>query len=165
MMIRLYLPFFLALLFLVGPKESIGQDGQLTQINSVTIVVWLSDKAKEMGLTKRGIKDQILVSLRSKLPRLAVNKLAHYRLLVSVSLVYERIPSGEKTNTYFGHILVAVLGYVTQLETNKPVLAPLWTLASSLMGPAPDSSETANNIVDQMLTKFAADWYRDNPSK
>lgn len=49
-MIRLYLPFFLALFFLVVPKESVGQNGELADLNSVRIVVEkLESKERKLG--------------------------------------------------------------------------------------------------------------------
>ena len=80
-MIRPYLPFFLVLFALTVPTESAGQPGNLTQLNSVAINVTLSKDAKEMGLTEVGIKDQSLVLLKTKLPRLKVTK---YTVLVSL---------------------------------------------------------------------------------
>ena len=138
-MIRLYLPFFLALFILVVPKESEGQNGQLTQINSVKIVVRLYGESKDMGLTEDGIKDQILVLLRSKLPRLPVNKSALYGLLVTVQFTHVT-RGGEKTDIFYGHIFVAVNGKVTQLMTNKLVNADLWSMPGSLSGPVNRSS-------------------------
>ena len=72
-MIRLYLPFFLALLFLVVPNESAGQYGNLTDLSEVMIhVEKLGSAAKKLGLDEMEIENHVLVLLRSKLPHLLV---------------------------------------------------------------------------------------------
>jgi len=76
-MSRLYLMLFFALLVLVVPVESAGQNGQLARLSEVHIVVErLSQDAKELGFNRDEIRNYVFVNLGRKLPRLVVNESA-----------------------------------------------------------------------------------------
>jgi len=164
-LIRLYLPFFLALLFLAVPKESVGQAGNLAQISALEIFVTLTKTAKELKLSESKIKDQALVLLRSKLPRLEVKDSALYDLGVILNLQYMRLNDHDKPVGYSGYVVVAVNAYVNHPLTNKPVYVLLWHQINYVAGPVDNPFEYVDSSLDDLFTAFAADWYRDNPSK
>jgi len=90
--LRLYIPFFLALFFLVVPKESAGQDGDLTNVSEVSIVVGkLDSPSKTLGLDEMAIKNHVFVLLQSKLPRLLVKDYADSRIHIIVDLAHIKV--------------------------------------------------------------------------
>ena len=163
-MIRLYLPIFLALFILAVPKESVGQNGQLAGLTEVKIVTGaLSAKAKELGLSKSQINQQVFVFLRSKLPSLSVSDTATPSIKVMVGL--DPIRSSSKRELgYYGTITIKVYRHVLVSKSGKSVIAPVWTDGYSLHG-SDSAVSHVRGLLDTLLTSFAADWYRDNPSK
>ena len=74
-MARLYTMLLFALLVLVMPVESAGQNGQLARLSEVDILVeQIRSEGKELGLNRDDIKNHVFVFLRSKLPGLAVKE-------------------------------------------------------------------------------------------
>jgi len=164
-MVRLYLSVVFALFILVMPKESAGQYGGLAGLTEVKIEVEeLSYDAKELGLTEAQLKDHILVFVQSKLPRLAVAKSINPFIVASINLAYTKTVSGERIG-FHGSIDLKIYRTVVVLKTAKTVLAPVWTRSFSLSGRPSSARSQVREILDDLLTKFAADWYRDNPTK
>ena len=164
-MVRLYLPLFLALLILTVPKESIGQNGQLANIHQIGIVIEdLTDDAKELGLTKHGLKNHALVLLRSKLPYLNVHESAPEKILIAVPLYYLTIDDRSKIG-FYGSVMVRVFRPVTVNATGKLMRAVVWLESYTALSALDIGPATVREPLDQLLTIFAADWYRDNPTK
>ena len=164
-MIRLYLLFFLALLILVVPKESAGQNGNFTEMSETFISVPnLSRCAKKLGLDKTSIKNQALVLLRSKLPRLLVKDSAVSGVYVSVYAGPTKTVGGN-TVGYFGYVSVGVSRNVTITKTGLNTAGFLWYNTLAIRGTTSTVMENVRISLDQLITEFAAAWYRDNPSK
>ncbi len=91
-MARLYPMLLFALLVLMVPVESAGQDGQLAKLSEVQIVVEdLRQGEKELGLREDDIKNYVFVFLRSKLPRLAVKDSVQPSVLIVINMTKGRI--------------------------------------------------------------------------
>jgi len=165
-MVRLFLSVFFALFILAVPKESVGQTGQLAGLTEIKILVEnLSRAAKQSGLIGTQFKDHILDFLQSKLPRLAVAKSGDSFIDVSINIDYVTTASGRSNNDFNGSILLQIYRKVAVHKTAKVVLVPVWTKSFSLEGPLSSAHSHVRDTLDDLLTKFAADWYRDNPSK
>jgi len=121
-MVRLYLPFFLALFILVVPKESEGQYGKLAELTEVRIVVENLKEAKEkLGLTSKDVENHVLVLLRSKLPGLEVSRSLSSLLYININLGLAT--SHGKPFGYFGAIDVEVRREVIIIGTKKTIMA------------------------------------------
>ena len=156
-MARLYPMLLFALLVLVVPVESEGQNGELAKLSEVKILVEsLLSAEKELGITRGDIKNQVFVFLRGKLPRLRVSKSASPYVYIRVTM------SNDKTG-YFGAVQLMLSRVVSNKLTGDDIRAYVWEsiyIVSSGLGNAPDH---VRRILERLLTKFAADWYRDNP--
>ena len=164
-MVRFYLPFFLALLFFVVPKESAAQSGNLAEMSEVAIVV-LNNLAKGITqvLDEREITNQALVLLRSKMPRLLVKDSADSIVLIFVNIA----PTATTTNPisgHFGFVSVGVQDNVTIVRTGKIGRGLLWYNIQDFSGSTSDINNNIREALDRLITALAADWYRDNPSK
>ena len=163
-MVRLYLPFFLALFILVVPKESEGQYGKLAELTEVRIVVENLKEAKEkLGLTSKDVENHVLVLLRSKLPGLEVSRSLSSLLYININLGLAT--SHGKPFGYFGAIDVEVRREVIIIGTKKTIMATVWNTGSRMIGNTNQVSNKVRETLEELLTEFAADWYRDNPSK
>ena len=165
-MVRLFLSVFFALFILAVPKESVGQTGQLAGLTEIKLLVkTLSRAAKQSGLTETQFKDHILVFLQSKLPRLAVAKSGDSFFDVSINIDYVTTASGRSKRGFNGSISLQIYRKVAVHKTAKVVLLPVWTKSFPLEGPLSSAHSHVRVTLDDLLTKFAADWYRDNPNR
>jgi len=161
-MARLYTMLLIALLVLVVPVESAGQNGGLAKLSEVRIFVENINDSEKFGVNEEDLKDYVFVFLRSKLPRLKVQSEALTSLGITVSLTYTEDTSGRKLG-YFGYVFLRTMREVIIIETKKNTDAAVKASVLSLNGPLENPSTHVKRILDQLLTTFAADWYRDNP--
>ena len=164
-MIRLYLPFSLVLLFLVVPKESAAQSGNLAEMSEVAVVVLRGlTKGITQVLNEREITNLALVLLRSKMPRLLVKDSADSIVLIFVNIA----PTATTTNPvtgHFGFVSVGVQDNVTIVRTGKIGRGYLWYNIQEFSGSTSDINNNIREALDRLITRLAADWYRDNPAK
>jgi len=153
-MARLYIMFFFALLVLVVPEKSAGQDGELTKLTEVRIIVGNINDSKKLGVNEEDIENYVFVFLRSKLPRLKVQSEALSSLDITVSLSYIDM-SGRKLG-YFGYVFLRTIREVTIIETKKNTDAAVKGSVLSLSGPLGNANSHVKEILDSLLTKFAA---------
>jgi len=164
-MARLYPVAFFAFLVLVVPVESEVQDiylaKTLNKLEEVKIVVEIYDDAKELGLNEEDIKNHVFVFLRSKIPSLKVKDSVTPFLRIWSTLIFINI-KGRKIG-YHGDVKVEVLRLAVVSKSQRPALLIVWSDSILFTGPRGDASTDIKKSLDRLLTKFAADWYRDNP--
>jgi len=160
-MARLYLMLLFALLVLVVPVESVAQYGYLAKLSEVKIVVeYLGSEEKKLGLKKDEIENYVLVFLRSKLPRLVIKEALPF-VYIRVTMRFSR-QRGIKVG-YFGAVQVIITRPVYIQKTGQDVKADVYEKLTVINGPLKSAVSEVRETLDELLTKFAADWYRDNP--
>ena len=160
-MARLYLMLFYVLFMLAVPAESSGQNGQLAKLSEVHIVVErLSQDVKELGFNRDDIRNHVFVNLRRKLPRLVVNESAvpFIDIVANINKV-----GGEIIRGYFGEVQIQVYRRVIVIESGSSTIAPVWTNSFVVTSPPDQVVASVREALVRQLTRFAADWYRDNP--
>ena len=164
-MARLYPMLLFALLVLVVPVESVGQESYLTKalnkLDEVKIVVEIYDDARELGLNEEDIKNHVFVFLRSKMPSLKVKDSATPFLRVWSTLAFIKV-EGRKIG-YHGDVNVEVLRLAVVSKSQRSALLIVWRHSILFTGPRGDASTDIKKSLDRLLTKFAAAWYVDNP--
>ena len=164
-MIRLYLLFPLALLFLAVPNQSEAQYGNFTDLNEVAIVVpRLESGAKELDLDESEIEDQLHELLRNKVPNLLVRESADASIWVLVNVARSTAYQGYALG-YFGSVSVGVRRKVIVMNTGKITSGYLWYDTHAITGGISDLGEHVRSVLENILTSFAAAWDRDNPAK
>ncbi len=160
----------IAIVLLAGvqcePQET--KVGPLTRLRQVYIVVEvLSPPAKAVDLSRKSLESQMLVGLRRDIPKLAVRESAIPFLYLQMSVERETSVGGQERG-----FVVCVL-----LKMKRPVtiqedmgagevtvaMATVWDKAMLLGGPRRSIRQQVNNSIDELLTLFAADYYRQNP--
>ena len=158
---RLYLILSLVILTLAVPVESRGQN--LAKLREVNILVEeMSSESKELGLTREDLKNHAFVLLRNKLPRLVINESATEHIYIRVHLAYSGLEGRRKVG-YFGVTEVKVFRVVAIAKTKKFTAASVWDNYNLLTGSLDRPTAFVRESLDRLLTKFAADWIRDNP--
>ena len=160
-MARLYPMLLFALLVLVVPVESEGQNGQLAKLTEIRLTVVLRSEVKELGLSREEIENQAFVFLSSKLPRLKVKNSAKALFQIDTPLLY--MNPNRPSLGFYGSITVRVSRLVTIKTTQREAYVPVVVNSFILGGDPHQSRGTVKAALDAVLTKFAADWYRDNP--
>ncbi len=164
-MSRLYPMLLFALLVLMVPVGSAGQDIYLTKtlnkLDEVKIVVGIYDDAKELGLNEEDIKNHVFVFLRSRMPSLKVKDSETPFLRVWSTLTFIKV-EGRKIG-FHGDVRVDVLRSAVVAKSRRAAILIVWSEYELFSGPLGNASSDVKKLLDALLTKFAADWYRDNP--
>ena len=160
-MIRPYLLLSVALFVVSVPEGLRAQDGRLAGLNEVGIIIEpLDSKISKLGLTEDDLRNQVFVYLQGKLPRIKVYKNATSSIYIRVTgLIFDKIKS------YAMFIEVMVYDNVIIQRTKKQVVGLLWDSGYLMKGPNNSVANHVREILETRLTEFAADWYRDNPTK
>ncbi len=162
-MARLYPMLYFAMLVLVVPVESAGQDGQLTKLSQVRIYVEkMGSSEEELGLNRDDINTQVFVLLVRKLPRLKVKKSASPYVYILVNVGKDLLKSGKAIG-YYGVVEIQVFRKVTINKTGRIVSAVLWSQNYRLTGSLSGAVPHVQRSLDILLTNFAAAWNKDNP--
>jgi len=158
-MIRLYLLLSVVLFVVSVPVGLRAQDGGLQGINDVRIdVESMSESCKKIGLKKQDILDQLYVFVKAKLPRLAVKQRSRFLLSVANTCV-------ESREVYSFFILFEISRPLSIKESGNIVSGVVFTDGGLRVGSSDSAAVAVHGMLEKYLTKFAADWYRDNPSK
>ncbi len=160
----------IAIVLLAGvqcePQET--KAGPLTRLRQTSILVeQLDADAKTLGLSEESLESQMLVGLRRDIPKLAVRESAPPYLYLNLNVARQTTVGGQETGFYA----------CVSLEMRRPVTiqedvgvgevtftsATVWIKGSLLVGPRRSIRQQVNNSIDELLTLFAADYYRQNP--
>ena len=148
------------------PQET--KVGPLTRLRQTAILVEsLTADGKTIGLSKKSLESQLLVGLRRDIPKLAVRESARPFLYLQVTV------SGETTVVGRERVFAACVS----LEMKRPVtiledvgagevtfaMATVWDEGKLLGGPRSSIRQRVKDEIDELLTEFAADYYRQNP--
>ncbi len=162
-MARLHPTPLFALLVLVVPVESAGQDGKLAKLSEVQIYVEkMGSSEEELGLNRNDINTQAIVLLARKLPRLKVNNSASPYVYILVNVGKDYLKSGKAIG-YYGVVEIQVFRKVTINKTGRIVSAVLWSQNYRLSGSLSGAVPNVQRGIDILLSNFAAAWKKDNP--
>jgi len=161
MMIHLYRLLLFAFILMAMPGTSEAQSGQLTELTEVKIFIgpFLHDEEK-LRLDRDSIKNQVFVFLRGKLPKLAVKESNPAFMWVRVHLI-----SFTEIQAFYGLVQVKLYRPVIIEKTGKHFGGVLWDSFIVVKRPPDQAFPIVREALDRLLTKFAADWYRDNPNR
>ncbi len=93
---------------------------------------------------------------RGKLPKLRVSKSAS-------PFVYIRVSIKTHNTGYFGAVDLKLNQGVTIRLTGKWFNVYVWESMYLVFGSPGKAPDNVRSTLESLLTKFAADWYRDNP--
>jgi hypothetical protein len=148
------------------PQET--KVGPLTRLRQAYILVELLDAgAKTVGLSRKSLESQILVGLRRNIPKFAVRESAIPFLYLNVNVVREPYVGGQEIRYSVCIVLrmgrpVTILEDVGVGEVTSRV-ATVWWKSKLLSGSRTSIRRMVNDAIDEGLTAFAADYYRQNP--
>ncbi len=139
----------------------------LKRLRETSILVEpLNADAKALGLSKKSLESQMLVGLRRDIPRLAIRESALPYLYLNVTVVRERTVGGQE----FGFSVFVSLEMVRPVTILEDVgdgevtfaLATVWDRGGLLTGSRRGMRQHVKDSIDEKLTEFAADYYRQN---
>ena len=147
------------------PQET--KVGHLTSLRQTSILVGLNGDAKTLGLSKESFESQMLVGLRRDIRRLAIRESARPYLWLQVTALQETAVGGQDLGFSACVLLkmkrpVAILEDVGVGEVTF-AMATVWEKGSILDGSRRDVRQMVRDSINEKLTEFAADYYRQNP--
>jgi len=171
-MARLYPMLLFALLVLVLPVESAGQNGKLAKLNEVQLVFqFIGSGEKKSGLSKNDLERHVLILLRNKLPNLAVNASAESSIHVYVNMDIGTAGKEKVEVDYHGVIGIIISRPVIIKKTFMSALIGAWEPVGVyetqvlFSGPFPSEeiSVHVRDVLDKVITTFALRWNQGNP--
>jgi len=157
---------FAALVLLLSGLAAPAEDwrvealkGKLGNLKELTILVEeVGPIGEKLGLTEKGLADEILVQLRAKLPRL---KIVVRRPLPSSDYLYLNVTIGELPGGgHWGNVLLQMMREVIVTATAETRSASVWPDNVIFRGPPGDAPRQVLEGIGELVTKFAADYYR-----
>ena len=146
------------------PQET--KVGPLTSLRQTSIMVALNADTKALGFSRKSLESQMLVGLRRDIPRLAIRESARPFLYLIVNV--GRLTSGTQERGFAACVSLEMKRPVTILEDGGIgevtfALATVWDRGTLLGGSRRDMRQQVKDSIDELLTEFAADYYRQNP--
>lgn len=159
----------IVLLILVAGTQ-LASAQELKELGEVKIVVEpLDPDARAARLTKSNLESQTLVALKRDIPRLTVRGGAFPYIYINLVVIRQKLVSGREM-AYFACLSVFLMRPVDILPDSiidgDPVhstLASVWSKGKVLSAAKEDMAQFVRESLDELLTEFAADYYRDNP--
>lgn len=146
------------LVILAAPEHLCAQDNLRThriaglrKLPEVALVLQPGDRNVEL-LTTKEIGDIVFVFLKTKIPSLKLARLEDWSSWLEVEY---------RTQTNGGLIRVALYRWVTISGTGESVLTTTWH--NSLLVTGRLNRQDFKEALEEVLTSFAADYYRANP--
>lgn len=131
------------------------------RLKSVEIVVEdMSTDAVKVGLTREDLESTALVALKSKLPKIAVGKTAASFVYINVTLVCSEYVCASNADVSLSRPTTVLDDENTEVGFK---IANVWHKNTLFLGPRDTMSHKVKEYVDEALTQFAAEWYKENP--
>ncbi len=143
----------------VAPLKSLRQ--------TAIVVEPLDADTKTVGLSKKSLESHMLVGLRRDIPGLAVRESVRTALYLEVAVVRETTVGGSERG-FAAFVSLRMMRPVTIQEDVGVgevtfARATVWHKARLLAGNREYIRQRVKETIDEQLTAFAADYYRQNP--
>jgi len=145
-------------LFALGPVPTGRAESEFTNLPCLDVGAVLADPRDGAGLTEDGLRDALYVGLRAKVPRLAVHRACGDTLRLVV------VVASPTPDVFYGTADMALLRRAIVVDTGQFVRSEVWRMTYVLYGPPSGARGQVLGLVDEMLTRFAADYYRSGNS-
>lgn len=152
----------LLLCLFITPRSVNAQS--LSDTKNIQIVIEnLDSPTRNAGITTSGMSDQVLVALRRDVPKLKVTD-----DLTANNAFYVNISALELTGRrgFAAHLEVSVIRHATiKGDSGTPIdyTVTVWHTGMMFSGPPATFASDLRDNINQLVTIFAAQYYKDNP--
>ncbi len=133
--------------------------GSLKGIKAIDIWVVISKQAEDLGVTHDGVQEQVFVSLKSKLPGVTIQNLTFSDYL-------KKIRKDSRPTLSVELLIAGDAGYLDVQVTQSCLSGAsieLWSGGVLFAGLTPSQfTQKVKEVIDDQMTKFAADYHRQN---
>ena len=153
-------------------SQQLSQEAKpLKDLRQVRIVVeHFNTSDRTLGLSETQLESQVLVGLKRNISRLSIDKNAESFVYVNIASVMRHTIRGQNIGAavrveleLFRPVFILSDDYPTTRTIIGSVFACVWDKGSILTGPRDGMARRVQNEIDNHLTEFAADYYRQNP--
>lgn len=139
----------------------------LEGLQAVKILVEdLGEAAAKEQINRRMLEDQVLVILKSKAPQLSYDPSVIPYLYVNVSLLSSSVGYAANVSLELVRPVEILVGVHRHGETPRrrlPAVVSVWDSAFAMRGPPQGAAEHVRRVLDRLMEKFLADYFRANP--
>jgi hypothetical protein len=125
------------------------------------VVEEMSSDAVKLGLTREDLESTALVALKSKLPKISVSKITGSYMYINVTLVCSEYVCAANADVSLSRP-TKVLDDDDKTEVGL-AMANVWHKNKLFIGSGDSMSHNVKEYIDDALTQFAAEWYKENP--
>jgi hypothetical protein len=161
-MLRQVAPFVTLFIALNIPGIVNAQNPDATKgLEGIDIVVEGFNKDVDLGFSPQDVDSQVLVAIKRDIPKLPVGK--RFGAYIYVRITSITIPGGFASNVSVQLRRLSHIIRENQTDTGILVVATLWEKGSILSGSASTIRSRIFEEINEELTEFAANYYRENP--
>ena len=149
--------FALVQIALVTSFTSAAELDDLQALRCVATTVKIDEEPHaRRAITDRELSDSLIVAVRSKLPRLSIDQSCP-NLLLAFATVGE---SSSGPSLAVGLVQLQLYRQATLSEVGRSASVGVWNLMHHSWGPAPGAKRRVMEGLEELVTRFAADYYR-----
>lgn len=118
----------------------------------------LQEAREGFGVSESSLRDALSAGLRARLPRLVLDPACGDTLRLIVVL------ASPSPDVFYGTADMALLRRAIVVDTGQFVRSEVWRMTYVLYGPPTGARDQLLGLVNDMLTRFAADYNRSTKS-
>ena len=160
----------IAIVLLAGVQcePQVTKAAPLKSLRQTTVLAEsLGADAKALGLSVKSLESQMLVGLRRDIPRLAVRESAIPYLYLNLNVMRNTTVGGSEAG--FSVCVSLEMKRIVMIQDDVGdgevtlAMAVVWHRGSLLGGSRRSIRQQVRDSIDEKLTEFAAEYYRQNP--
>jgi len=129
-------------------------ESEFANLPCVDVGANLKEAPDDFGLSEASLREALSTGLQARLPQLAIHSACGDTLRLVVVLTS---PSPE---VFYGTADMALLRRAIVVDTGQFVRSEVWRMTYVLYGPPTSAKDQLLELVNEMLTRFAADFNR-----
>ena len=133
-------------------------ESEFSNLPCIDVGANLSEPRESLGITTDHLQEAVAVGVRAKLPRLSIHRACGDTLRLVVVL------AAPSKDVFYGTADMALLRRAIVVDTGQFVRSEVWRMTYVLYGPPAGAKTQLLELVDEMLTRFAADYQRSGNS-
>jgi hypothetical protein len=157
--LALFVTLFIAL-SIPGIVNAQNQDAT-KGLEGIDIVIEGFNKDVDLGFSPQDVDSQVLVAIKRDLPKLPVGK--RFAAYIYVRITTITITGGYASNVSVELRRLSHISRENQTDTGILVVGAVWQKGAILSGTASTIRSRIFEEINEELTAFAADYYRENP--
>jgi hypothetical protein len=142
----------------LGAASASLAESEFANLPCLDVGANLQETREGLGVSESSLREALSAGLRTRLPRLVINPACGDTLRLIVVL------ASPSPDVFYGTADMALLRRAIVVDTGQFVRSEVWRMTYVLYGPPTGARDQLLGLVNDMLTRFAADYNRSTKS-